>query len=60
MHAGGEGSDKLHTPRSTEFAFGENRGRPRAFAHAVYAPARTSSWAQALTWCAASSATAGG
>jgi hypothetical protein len=35
MHAGGEGSDKLHTPRSTEFAFGENRGRPRAFAHAV-------------------------
>ncbi len=35
MHAGGEGSGKLHTPRSTEFAFGENRGRPRAFAHAV-------------------------
>ncbi len=35
MHAGAEGSDRLHTPRSTEFAFGENRGRPRAFAHAV-------------------------
>jgi Bacterial capsule synthesis protein PGA_cap len=35
IHAGAEGSDRLHTPRSTEFAFGENRGRPRAFAHAV-------------------------
>ena len=35
LHAGAEGSDRLHTPRSTEFAFGENRGRPRAFAHAV-------------------------
>jgi poly-gamma-glutamate capsule biosynthesis protein CapA/YwtB (metallophosphatase superfamily) len=35
MHAGAEGSSQTHTPRSTEFAFGENRGRPRAFAHAV-------------------------
>ena len=35
MHAGAEGSGQTHTPRSTEFAFGENRGRPRAFAHAV-------------------------
>ncbi len=35
MHAGAEGSGQTHTPRSTEFAVGENRGRPRAFAHAV-------------------------
>jgi hypothetical protein len=35
MHVGAEGSDKTHTPHGTEFAFGENRGDPRAFAHAV-------------------------
>jgi len=35
MHVGAEGSDKTHTPRGTEYAFGENRGDPRAFAHAV-------------------------
>jgi Bacterial capsule synthesis protein PGA_cap len=35
MHVGAEGSDKTHTPHGSEFAFGENRGDPRAFAHAV-------------------------
>jgi hypothetical protein len=35
MHVGAEGADKIHTPRGTEYAFGENRGDPRAFAHAV-------------------------
>ena len=35
MHAGAEGADKIHTPRGTEIAFGENRGDPRAFAHAA-------------------------
>jgi len=35
MHAGAEGADKIHTPRGTEIAFGENRGDSRAFAHAV-------------------------
>jgi hypothetical protein len=35
MHAGAEGSDKIHTPNGSEFAFGENRGSVRAFAHAV-------------------------
>ena len=50
MHAGAEGSGQTHTPHGDEFAFGENRGNPRAFAHAVVrrgrrprrsAPART-------------------
>jgi hypothetical protein len=35
MHAGAEGADQTHTPKGTEYAFGENRGDPRAFAHAV-------------------------
>jgi hypothetical protein len=35
MHAGAEGADLIHTPRGTEFAYGENRGDSRAFAHAV-------------------------
>lgn len=35
MHIGAEGSDKIHTPRGAEYAFGEARGDPRAFAHAV-------------------------
>jgi hypothetical protein len=35
MHVGAEGSDKTHTPHGSESAFGENRGDPRAFAHAV-------------------------
>lgn len=35
MHAGAEGADKIHTPKGTEVAFGENRGDSRAFAHAV-------------------------
>lgn len=35
IHAGAEGADKIHTPSGTETAFGENRGDPRAFAHAV-------------------------
>lgn len=35
IHAGAEGVDQTHTPEGTEYAFGENRGDPRAFAHAV-------------------------
>jgi hypothetical protein len=35
IHAGAEGAGALHTPRGTEFAFGENRGDARRFAHAV-------------------------
>ncbi len=35
IHAGAEGADRLHTPRGAEFYLGENRGDPRAFAHAV-------------------------
>ena len=35
MHAGAEGADKVHTPRGPEIAYGEPRGDPRAFAHAV-------------------------
>jgi hypothetical protein len=32
MHAGAEGSDKIHTPDADEQAYGELRGNPRAFA----------------------------
>jgi poly-gamma-glutamate capsule biosynthesis protein CapA/YwtB (metallophosphatase superfamily) len=35
MHAGAEGAGALHTPHGTEFFVGENRGNPRAFAHAA-------------------------
>lgn len=35
VHAGAEGSDKVHTPDHDEIAFGEDRGNPRAFAHAA-------------------------
>ena len=35
MHAGGEGTDQMHTPIGPEVAFGEARGDTRAFAHAV-------------------------
>jgi hypothetical protein len=35
IHAGAEGADRTHTPRGPELAFGENRGNPRAFAHAA-------------------------
>jgi hypothetical protein len=35
IHAGAEGSDKTHTPMGAEYAYGEFRGRPRAFAHAM-------------------------
>jgi len=35
MHAGAEGSDKTHTPKGAETAYGEFRGDSRAFAHAV-------------------------
>ena len=35
MHAGAEGADLIHTPNGPEYAFGENRGDSRAFAHAV-------------------------
>ncbi len=35
IHAGAEGAGELHTPQGSEFFLGENRGNPRAFAHAV-------------------------
>lgn len=35
IHAGAEGSDKIHTPMGAETAYGENRGDSRAFSHAV-------------------------
>ena len=37
IHAGAEGVGALHTPHGSEFFVGENRGNPRAFAHAVIA-----------------------
>jgi hypothetical protein len=37
IHAGGEGPGAQHVPHGTEHAFGENRGRTRAFAHSVIA-----------------------
>jgi poly-gamma-glutamate capsule biosynthesis protein CapA/YwtB (metallophosphatase superfamily) len=40
LHAGAEGTDRQHTPRTTEYYLGENRGNERQFAHAlVYAGA---------------------
>lgn len=33
MHAGAEGADKTHVTGASEFAYGENRGNPKAFAH---------------------------
>jgi hypothetical protein len=35
VHAGAEGAGQTHTPQGREFAFGEDRGETRAFAHAV-------------------------
>jgi poly-gamma-glutamate capsule biosynthesis protein CapA/YwtB (metallophosphatase superfamily) len=35
IHAGAEGAGATHTPHGTEHAFGENRGAPRKFSHAV-------------------------
>ncbi|MFL5779882.1 MAG: CapA family protein [Thermoleophilaceae bacterium] len=35
MHAGAEGTDRIHTPIGRETAFGEDRGDTRRFAHAV-------------------------
>jgi hypothetical protein len=35
MHTGAEGADKIHTPHGSEYAYGENRGDSRAFAHAA-------------------------
>jgi hypothetical protein len=35
IHAGAEGADQMRTPWGTEFAFGEDRGDTRAFAHAA-------------------------
>jgi hypothetical protein len=35
MHAGAEGSSALHVTGETEVYAGENRGNPRAFAHAM-------------------------
>jgi hypothetical protein len=33
MHAGAEGSDKTHVTGQEEYAFGEDRGNPKKFAH---------------------------
>ncbi len=35
IHAGAEGAGALHTPYGSESYLGEDRGNPRAFAHAV-------------------------
>lgn len=35
IHAGAEGANQLHTPYGEEHYVGEDRGNPRAFAHAV-------------------------
>jgi hypothetical protein len=35
IHAGAEGAGALHVPSGSEFFLGEDRGNPRAFAHAV-------------------------
>lgn len=35
VHAGAEGADRLHTPYGEEHYLGEDRGNPRAFAHAA-------------------------
>jgi hypothetical protein len=35
IHAGAEGADQTHTPLGTQYFLGEDRGDPRAFAHAV-------------------------
>jgi poly-gamma-glutamate capsule biosynthesis protein CapA/YwtB (metallophosphatase superfamily) len=35
LHAGAEGVDRQHVPRSTEYYLGENRGDERRFAHAL-------------------------
>ncbi|MEI7815231.1 MAG: CapA family protein, partial [Coriobacteriia bacterium] len=35
IHAGAEGADKTHTPKGAEKAYGEFRGDPRAFSHAM-------------------------
>jgi hypothetical protein len=35
IHAGAEGADRDHTPYGTEYYLGEDRGDPRAFAHAA-------------------------
>jgi poly-gamma-glutamate capsule biosynthesis protein CapA/YwtB (metallophosphatase superfamily) len=37
LHAGAEGTDHQHVPRSTEYYLGENRGNARVFAHALVA-----------------------
>ena len=35
IHAGAEGADRDHTPYGDEYFLGEDRGNPRAFAHAA-------------------------
>jgi hypothetical protein len=35
MHAGAEGAGEVHTPKGAERAYGEFRGAPREFAHAM-------------------------
>jgi len=37
LHAGAEGVDRQHVPRTTEYYLGENRGNERQFAHALVA-----------------------
>jgi poly-gamma-glutamate capsule biosynthesis protein CapA/YwtB (metallophosphatase superfamily) len=35
LHAGAEGTDRQHVPRTTEYYLGEDRGNERQFAHAL-------------------------
>lgn len=35
LHAGAEGHDRQHVPRTTEYYLGENRGNERQFAHTL-------------------------
>jgi hypothetical protein len=35
FHGGAEGSDQVHVPHATEYAYGENRGNLRALSHAL-------------------------
>ena len=49
IHAGAEGTSALHIPHGSEFFLGENRGNPRAFAHAMIDAARRWWWAPGRT-----------
>ena len=52
MHAGAEGSAADHVPHGPETFLGEQRGDPRAFAHAMIDAGATSCSPRARTPCA--------